>query len=67
LTVSTADIPVLHSAKVAPLPTSHVSHLAKVCKALRNFQGEWLGIHYEAFTKFHLLQKTRYGFLNMAI
>jgi hypothetical protein len=35
------------------VPTSCVSHVARVCKALRHYRGEWLGIHYEAFTKFH--------------
>jgi hypothetical protein len=35
------------------VPTSRVSHVAMVCKALRHYRGEWLGIHYEAFTKFH--------------
>jgi hypothetical protein len=29
VTVSTADIPVLHSAEVASLPTSHVTHLPR--------------------------------------
>jgi hypothetical protein len=24
---------------------------ARVCKALKHFWGEWLGVHYEAFTK----------------
>jgi hypothetical protein len=42
-----------------PLLISRVSHLARVCKALRQSRGEWrLGIHYNAFTKFHYLKKT---------
>jgi hypothetical protein len=39
--------------RLYPVPTSLVSHVARVCKALRHFRGEWLGIHYEALTKFH--------------
>jgi hypothetical protein len=34
------------------LPTSHVSHLAWVDQTRKHYQGEWLGIHYEAFTKY---------------
>jgi hypothetical protein len=33
------------------LPTSHVSHLAWVVRTHKHCRGEWLGIHYEAFTK----------------
>jgi hypothetical protein len=36
----------------ASLTTRHVSRLAKDFKALRHFQGEWLGIHCETFIKF---------------
>jgi hypothetical protein len=39
--------------RLYPIPTSHVSHVARVCKAFRYYRGEWLGIHYEAITKFH--------------
>jgi hypothetical protein len=39
--------------RLYPVPTSRVSHVARVCKALRHSRGECLGIHYEAFTKFH--------------
>jgi hypothetical protein len=54
VTVSTTDILVLHSLEVAHLyPTSRVSILAYVCKAIRHIQGECLGIHYEVFAKFH--------------
>jgi hypothetical protein len=33
------------------VPTSRVSHVARVCKALRHYRGEWLGIHYEAYLR----------------
>jgi hypothetical protein len=33
-------------------PTSHVSHLAWVDQTRKHYRGEWLGIHYEAFTKY---------------
>jgi hypothetical protein len=32
------------------LPTVRVPHVARVSKALKHFRGEWLGVHYEAFT-----------------
>jgi hypothetical protein len=34
------------------LPTSHVSPQAWVSQTRKHFQGEWLGIHYEAFTEY---------------
>jgi hypothetical protein len=34
------------------LPTIHVSPLARVDRTRKHFLGEWLGIHYEAFTKY---------------
>jgi hypothetical protein len=34
------------------LPTSHVSHLALVVRTRKHCRGEWLGIHYENFTKY---------------
>jgi hypothetical protein len=34
------------------LPTSHVSPLAWVGQTRKHFQGEWLGIQYEAFTEY---------------
>jgi hypothetical protein len=34
------------------LPTSRVSHLAWVDRTHKHCLGEWLGIHYEAFTKY---------------
>jgi hypothetical protein len=54
MTVSSASIPVLHSVEVVPCTHKfRVFHVARVCKALRHYRGEWLGIHYDAFTKFH--------------
>jgi hypothetical protein len=34
------------------LPTSRVSPLVWVGQTRKHFQGEWLGIHYEAFTEY---------------
>jgi hypothetical protein len=51
LTVSTADRLVFTLQRLYTLPTIHVPHVARVCKALKHFRGEWLGVHYEAFTK----------------
>jgi hypothetical protein len=32
-------------------PQAVIPSLARACKTLIHSQGEWLGIHYEAFTK----------------
>jgi hypothetical protein len=50
LTVSTADRSVFTLQRLYTLPTVRVPHVARVSKALKHFRGEWLGVHYEAFT-----------------
>jgi hypothetical protein len=49
--MSTVDISVFTLQRLYTLPTIHVSHVAQGREPLKHFQGEWLGIHYEAFTK----------------
>jgi hypothetical protein len=51
LTVSTADRSVFTLERLYTLPTVRVPLIARVCKALKHFRGEWLGVHYEAFIK----------------
>jgi hypothetical protein len=53
MTVSSASIPVVHSVEVVSYTHKSCFPYHRVCKALRHYRGEWLGIHYEAFTKFH--------------
>jgi hypothetical protein len=43
LTVSTADISVFTLQRLYTLPIIRVSLDARVCKALKHFQGEWQG------------------------
>jgi hypothetical protein len=50
MTVSTTDILVLHSAEVMHLYPQDV--FPDYPELVRPLQGEWLGIHCEAFTKF---------------
>ena len=54
MTVSTASIPVLHSAEVAHL---YPQAVLPICQGVMNpihlYQGSEAGYHYEAFTKFH--------------
>jgi hypothetical protein len=51
LIVSTAVRSVFTLQRLYTLPTVCVPHVARVCKALKHFRGECLGVHYEAFTK----------------
>jgi hypothetical protein len=54
MTVSTTDIPVLHSAEVAHLyPQEVFPLLSRVDWTLKHFQGEYVRVHCEVFTKFH--------------
>jgi hypothetical protein len=53
MTVSSAVYQIYTLQRLYHVPTSRVSHVARVCKALRHYRDEWLGIHYDAFTKFH--------------
>jgi hypothetical protein len=53
MTMSTSDIPVLHSAEVAPFTHKSCIPSSQGLQGLRHFRDEWLGIQYEAFTKFH--------------
>jgi hypothetical protein len=54
MTVSTADIPVLHSEEVVHLYRQVV---LPICHGIMNpihlYRGDDAGYHYEAFTKFH--------------
>jgi hypothetical protein len=49
--VSTADRSVFTLQRLYTLPIVLVPHVSRVCKALKHFRGEWLGVHYEAFRK----------------
>ena len=52
MTVSTANQLVLNSVEVAHLyPQVVFLMLPEFAKPLNTFFGEWLGIHYEVFTK----------------
>jgi hypothetical protein len=55
MTVSTASIPVLHSAELAHLyPQVVFTHLPQSWSdPIHLYQGSEAGYHYEAFTKFH--------------
>jgi hypothetical protein len=54
VTVSTSDIPVLHSVEVAHLyPQVMFPFLPKVVRTLKHFQDELVTVHYKVFTKFH--------------
>jgi hypothetical protein len=63
MTVSMASILVLHSAEVAHI---YPQVMLPICQGVMNpihlYRGGEAGSHYEAFTKFHWLQKTRYSF-----
>jgi hypothetical protein len=50
MTVSTIDIPVLHSAEIAHhYPTRRVSRLDRFYMTLTHSQGEWLGFTVRLF------------------
>jgi hypothetical protein len=51
LTVSMDDRLVFTLQKLYTFTIARVPHVAQVCKALKHYQGECLGVHYEAFTK----------------
>jgi hypothetical protein len=52
ITVGTTDISVYTLCRGDTiLPTNRVSLIAYVRASCIHFRGEWLGIHYEAFTK----------------
>jgi hypothetical protein len=54
MTVSMADIPVLHSIEVALLyPQVMLPICQGVATPIHLYQGSEAGQHYEAFTKFH--------------
>jgi hypothetical protein len=54
MTVSTADIPVLHSFEVAHLyPQVMLPIFQGFMNPIHLYQGGEAGKHYEAFTKFH--------------
>jgi hypothetical protein len=54
MTMSTTDIPILHSAEVVHLyPQDVFSFLPLVDRTLKYFQGELARAHYEAFPKSH--------------
>ena len=62
MTVSTASIPVLHSAEVAHLYPQVVLPICHgVDQTLYLYQGSEAGYHYEAFTKFPQCEATREG------
>jgi hypothetical protein len=51
LIVSTTDRSVLTLQRLYTFTTVRVPHVARVDQTLKHFRGEWLGVHYEAFTK----------------
>jgi hypothetical protein len=54
MTVSTADIPVLHSTDVAHLyPQAMIPIYHRVMNPIHLFRGGEVGCHYKAFPKFH--------------
>jgi hypothetical protein len=62
MTVSTTDIPVLHLAEVASLPTSRVTHLPwghESCTPLSRRRGR---VALRGLYKVTLASETRYGF-----
>jgi hypothetical protein len=54
MTVSTADMPALHSTEVAHLYPQVVLPISLgVMNPIHRYRGDEVGYHYEAFTKFH--------------
>jgi hypothetical protein len=54
MTVSTADIPILHSADVAHIyPQAVIPIYHRVMNPIHLFRWGEAGCHYEAFPKFH--------------
>jgi hypothetical protein len=65
MTVSTASIPVLHSAEVphlCPQVVFSIFHEVDRTPYISTKEAREAWYHYEAFTKFHKLQKNRYSF-----